>query len=255
MEQNTQKYIGSTVVVIVLVVALGVFLLKNKEVNSPASNTDIEMKDDMNPDAETPDKNTTIAPDKTEVNSSGVNMPSNLTKEQQNLLTELKKTADASDFEAFALVLEQVYKNQWSGIEDFRKIESEFYVYATDTYWKKGDLENSLKVSTIVYGKVPEAWRFRYLRIVTLEKYGRNALNAGDLKTAENYAMQILQMMFRPEGANLLADVYISKIRTNIKDGNTNLAKQNLDFISGFEASQDRRDRLNELKTEIEGMK
>ena len=122
------------------------------------------------------------------------------------------------------------------------------YVYATDEYWKKGDLANSLRVSTIVYNQVPEAWRFRYLRIITLEKYGRNAFNSGDLKTAENYANQILQMMFRPEGADLLADIYISKINTNIKDGNTTLAKQNFNFIRDYEISANRREILNELK-------
>ncbi|MEK7069216.1 MAG: hypothetical protein AAB945_00275, partial [Patescibacteria group bacterium] len=92
---------------------------------------------------------------------------------------------------------------------------------------------------------------FRYLRIVTLHKYGRNAFDVGDLKTAEDYANQILQMMFRPEGANLLADVYIKKIETNVKDGNTNLAKQNLDFIWDYEVSADRRTILEDLKKQL----
>ena len=89
------------------------------------------------------------------------------------------------------------------------------------------------------------------MRIITLEKYGRNALNKGDLQTAENYANQILQMMFRPEGADLLADIYISKINTNIKDGNVSLAKQNLNFIWDYEVSTDRREILNDFKKQL----
>lgn len=241
MNPNAQKYIS--LIVVILVVVLGVFLLKNKKANSPAPS----------PSIATPSVGSSIGPSPSAAipGNTPSNTPGALTEEQQDLLAKLQKSADARDFESFASALEEVYKNQWSGIKEFTKAESDFYVYATDTYWAKGDLENSLKVSTIVYGKVPEAWRFRYLRIVSLEKYGRNAFNAGDLKTAENYANQILQMMYRPEGANLLADVYISKIKTDIKSGNTALAKQNIGFVRDFEVSQDRRDALNDLSKQL----
>lgn len=242
---NKQKYISFIIIIIVII--LGVYLIWNgKKVDAPADTTNVEIKDNINIPVDV------VSP----VDDSGTNpttdaTQTNLTKEQQNLLTKLQKNVDARDFESFANTLLEVYKKEWSGIEEFKKAESELYVYATDTYWVKGDLVNSLKVSTIVYDKVPEAWRFRYLRIVTLEKYGRNAFGVGDLSTAENYANQILQMMFRPEGTNLLADIYISKINTNIKDGNITLAKQNLGFIWDYEVSADRRTILTDLKTQL----
>lgn len=237
--QNTQKYISF--IVIILAIVVGVFLFKGKSVNAPAGG--VEMPD--NTIVKTPD---TAVPVKIVEDSSS---KSTLTAEQKDLLAKLQKTVDTRDYEAFAVVLEQVYKNQWGEKEAFKKAESDFYVYTTDKYWTKGDLANALKFSTIVFNKVPEAWRFRYLRIVTLHKYGRNAFDVGDLKTAEDYANQILQMMFRPEGANLLADVYIKKIETNVKDGNTNLAKQNLDFIWDYEVSADRRTILEDLKKQL----
>ena len=239
MNPNTQKYISF--IVIILAIIVGVFLFKGKSVNAPAGG--VEMSD--NTIVKTPD---TAVPEKPVKDSPS---QSTLTALQKDLLVKLQKTVDARDYEAFAVVLEQVYKNQWGEKEEFKKAESDFYVYTTDKYWVKGDLANALKFSTIVYNKVPEAWRFRYLRIVTLEKYGRNAFDVGDLKTAEDYANQILQMMFRPEGANLIADVYISKIKTNIKDGNINLAKQNLGFIWDYEVSTDRRVTLEDLKKQL----
>jgi hypothetical protein len=232
---NIRKYISF--IVIILAVVLVIFLvLKGKKADAPiVDNT--EVKDNV-----TNPRDTTKPITDTK--------PSNLTEAQKVLLTELQASVNARDFGTFADLLQKVYKNQWTQ-KEFVKVESDMYVYATDTYWVKGDLANSLRFSTLVFNKVPEAWRFRYLRIVTLEKYGRNALNAGDLKTAENYANQILQMMYRPEGANLLADIYISKINTNIKDGNTTLAKQNYAYIKDYEVSQDRRDTLNNLKKQL----
>ncbi len=259
MEQNKQKYIG--VVIIILVVILGAFfVLKGKKANAPAApviapiagtgvDTGVEIKDTVNAEVSPSIPVTKEKP--AEIKPIVDNTPSNLTPEQKDLLAKLQKTVNARDFPAFSSALLDVYKNKWGDVKEFTKAESELYVYATDTYWAKGDLENSLKVSTLVYNKAPEAWRFRYLRIITLEKYGRNALNKEDLKTAESYANQILQMTFRPEGANLLADVYISKIKANIKDGNTALAKQNLDFIWDYEVSQDRRDALTALKKQV----
>ena len=238
MNQNKQKYISF--IVVILIIISGVFLLKSKSVIAPVDNIEVEIPDDV---VSVPDKPAEIKPNTN-------NTQSNLTTEQKDLLTKLKKTVDNRDFESFASLLQEVYKNGWMN-QEFTALESQLYVYATDKYWVKGDLANSLRVSTIVYDKVPEAWRFRYIRILTLEKYGRDAFNAGDLNSAESYANKILQMMFRPEGANLLADVYISKIRTNIKNGNTTLAQQNLGFIWDFEISQDRRDILTDLKTQL----
>lgn len=259
MEQNKQKYIGFIVVIIILLFVLGVFWVsKSKKADIPVIDIPTgEIKDvvgEQKGENTIPNVSSTTSGVKekpTEIKPVVDNTPSTLTTAQKELLAKLQKTVDDRDFGSFADTLLDVYKNKWSEVKEFTKAESELYVYATNTYWAKGDLENSLKTSTLVYNKVPEAWRFRYLRILTLEKYGRNALSGGDLQTAENYANQILQMMYRPEGANLLADVYISKIKTNIKDGNTVLAKQNLDFVWDYEVSQDRRDTLTSFKKQL----
>lgn len=234
IKENIRKYGGF--VVLVLVIVGGVFMLNRGKVEAPIDN--IEVPD--NTIGETPD----TKPDPTPA-------VDGLTKEQETLRSKLKASVDARDFETFANIMGEVYKNQWGGKKEFSSLESELYVFATNEYWVKGDLAKALEVSTTVYNKAPEGWRFRYLRIVVLEKYGRNALNAGDLNKAEEYANTILQMMFRPEGANLLADVYISRINKNIKDQDLNSAKQNLGFIWDFEVSADRRTTLESLKTQL----
>ncbi len=240
--QNTQKYIGF--IVIILVIVAGVFLLKSNKVDAPADITDAEIKDTTIVDTSDTTGEDTVMDEPEDTTES------NLTTEQKALLAKLQKTVDDKDFESFAVLLLEVYKNQWTS-KEFTAVESQMYVYATNEYWVKGDLENSLKVSTIVYDKIAEAWRFRYLRIITLEKYGRNAFDAGDLQTAEDYANQILQMMYRPEGANLMADIYIAKINIDIEEGNIELAKQNLGFVWDYEVSEARRDTLTDLKTQL----
>ncbi|PIR68867.1 hypothetical protein COU48_01730 [Candidatus Nomurabacteria bacterium CG10_big_fil_rev_8_21_14_0_10_03_31_7] len=250
MNQNKQKYISFAI--IILVIALGTFFVLNgKKVDAPVDTTGIEVKDNVSSETEVPNEDVVPVPDKTDVKPNTNNTQTNLTKEQQDLLVRLQKSVNARDYESFSDALLEVYKNQWTNVADFIKLESNLYVYTYDTYYMKGDLENSLKYSSIVFYKVPEAWRFRYLRIMTLEKYGRNAFAVNDLNSAEGYAKQILQMTFRLEGTNLLADVYISKINTNIKDGNTALAKQNLGFIWDYEVSADRRTTLTTLKTQL----
>lgn len=171
--------------------------------------------------------------------------------EKDKTLAKLRESMGKEDYSSFGDALEVVYRNKWQNEESFALTESAFYVFATDKYYEKGNYDKTVEVSTIVYRKVPEAWRFRYLRIRALEALGRKQFNIGDLDSAEKYAQQILQMMFRVEGANLMADVYISRIKTNLKDGNKNLAKQNLGYIWDYEISQDRRDTLTELKKQI----
>ncbi len=247
MDPNKQKYISFIVIIIVIILAVFLFL-KGKKVNAPADDMGVEIQDSVIPKEEGSKAsflNETENPDEEGSKASF------LTTEQNTLLAKLQKSVDARDFESFASFLQEVYKNQWDNIKELIKAESDMYVYATDIYFVKGDLENSLKISTIVYNKVPQAWRFRYLRIVTLEKYGRKAFESKDLVQAEKYANTILQMMFRPEGANLLADVYISRIATNIKDGKMDMAKQNLNFIWDYEVDAGRRDILNEFKRQI----
>lgn len=172
--------------------------------------------------------------------------------EKEKLLTDLKSTADKEDYKTFAKYLEIVFEKGWDKEKDFQLVESEFYMKATTEYFDKGNLDKALEVSTIVFYEAPQGWRFRYLRIRTLEKFGRNAFDAGDLSVAENYATKILSMMYRPEGANLLADIYIEKIETNLAAGDKKSALKNLNYIWDFETSQDRRDKLTQLKNQID---
>jgi hypothetical protein len=171
--------------------------------------------------------------------------------EKEKLLAEMKTAVANEDYSAFSDILATVYKNQWENNKDFVAPESSLYVTAWDKYYLTGKYDKALEVSTIVYEKNVSAWRFRYLRIKTLESMGRDAFKKGDLVTAEADAGKILHMMFRLEGTNLLADIYIQKIQNNLKDNNIELAKQNLVFIWDYEVSQDRRDILNNLKTQL----
>lgn len=182
----------------------------------------------------------------------GINKPATedlLTK--ANLLIALKNAAVKEDYQNFAKYLKMVYQNLWENDQDFLSIESAAYVKAT-SYFEKGEINKALEIADIVYNEVPQGWRFRYLRIVCLEKIGRNALNQNDLAKAEEYATKILQMMYRPEGVNLLADVYIKKIETSLVAGDKKSAFKNLNYIWDFEVSQDRRDKLTQLKNQIE---
>lgn len=172
-----------------------------------------------------------------------------MTKEQ--LLLSLKSAAEAEDYLAFARHLKTVYEKGWNKEKDFESVESSAYVKADQTYFIPGNFQKTLEVSTIVYNEVPQGWRFQYLRVLALEKLGRMALEQNDLQSAENYATAILKMTFRPEGANLLADVYIQKIEESLKAGNLEDAQNQYTFIKDFEVSNDRRTRLEELKSQI----
>lgn len=170
---------------------------------------------------------------------------------KDGLLSVIKNTGEQEDYENFAKYLKMVYERLWDKEEDFAKTESETYMKVTENYFDKGDIEKALEISSIVYDEVPQGWRFRYLRIRCLEKLGRDAFDQGDLAKAEEYAMKILQMIYRPEGANLLADIYIKKIEENLANNDKTSALNNLDYIWDYEISQDRRDKLTKLKNRI----
>lgn len=220
--------IGGTVIVIV---AIGMFILSKQNKSISNSATPVTSQN-------TPTTNFT-----------------NISGNKDKLLTSLKSSVDAENYTAFGDKLNEVYKNSWQNDKDFQTLESALYVTATKKYFDTGNYTKALEVSTIVYKKISEPWRFRYLRIRTLEKLGRIAFNKGDLKTAEAYANQILQMIFRLEGTNLLADIYIQRIENNLKNNNISLAKKNLDFIWDYEVSQDRRTTLNNLKIKLDALK
>jgi len=173
------------------------------------------------------------------------------TTTKEGLLSALDKYGKAEDFENFAKYLKIVYQNQWDNDESLGKKESEIYMAVTTKYFDTGNIDEALRISSIVFKEVPQGWRFRYLKIRCLEKMGRDAYNANDLVNAEKYAMDILQMMYRPEGANLLADVYIKKIEDNLLKGDKASAEYNIWYVWDYEVDQDRRDKLTELKQTI----
>jgi len=173
------------------------------------------------------------------------------TTTKEGLLTALDMSGKEEDFESFAKYLKIVYQNQWDKDQDLEKKESDTYMLATTKYFDAGNIDEALRISSIVFNEVPQGWRFRYLRIRCLEKMGRDAYNSNDLINAEKYAMDILQMMYRPEGANLLADVYIKKIEDNLLKGDKASAEYNIWYIWDYEVDQDRRDKLTELKQTI----
>jgi len=167
------------------------------------------------------------------------------------LLETIKNTGEQEDYENFAKYLKTVYQKQWDKEEDFTKAESEIYMKVTEKYFDKGEVNKALEISDMVYKEVPQGWRFRYLRIRCLEKLGREAFEQGNLEKAEEYAMTILHMMYRSEGANLLADIYIQKIEANLASNDKASALNNLNYIWDYEVSQDRRDKLTEFKEQI----
>jgi len=170
---------------------------------------------------------------------------------KEGLLSALKEAGEKEDYQGFTEYLKMVYQKQWDKEEDFTKAESEIYMNVTENYFDKGDVNKALEISDMVYKEVSQGWRFRYLMIRCLEKLGREALEQGNLEKAEEFAMRILQMMYRLEGANLLADIYIQKIEADLAANNKTSALNNLDYIWDYEVSQDRRDRLVELKEQI----
>ena len=171
---------------------------------------------------------------------------------KDEMLVSLRTASEAEDYTKFAEILREVYNKEWGADPDFTKVESAIYMQAVNKYYYPGNYSKSLEVSTTVYNQVPAGWRFRYLRIISLERLGRAALEAGDLVTAEARAMDILLMMYRPECANLLADIYIQKIEANLAAGDKASAQNNLIFIWDFEVSPDRRTKLEELYKRVQ---
>ena len=213
---------------IVLVVGAGFFLLQQqpKEVTEPKNGGQID--------------------------ENGTKNVQDLTKEE--LLLSLKEAAEADDYALFAKYLKAADEQGWYKEADFQKVESAAYIKADQTYFIPGDYNKTLEVSTLVYNAVPQGWRFLYLRVLALEKLGRLDLEGNDLEGAKEYALTILRMVFRTEGANLLADVYIEKIEGSLEAQNKTEAQEFLDYIWDFEVSEERREQLIELKEQIKGL-
>ncbi|MBU2542897.1 hypothetical protein KJ785_05050 [Patescibacteria group bacterium] len=173
---------------------------------------------------------------------------------KQLLLTSLSTNIEQENYVAFANDLELVYQNQWEGEKSFDQVESKAYMAVTEKYFDTGDIDKALEIADIVYEKVSSGWRFKYLKIRCLEKKGRDAFVSGDLDLAEKYSFEMLSMEFRPEGVNLLGDVYIERIKIAIKDEDKALAESRLGFIWDYEVSQDRRETLIELSETVKKM-
>ncbi|MFZ2390803.1 MAG: hypothetical protein WAW15_03225 [Minisyncoccales bacterium] len=176
------------------------------------------------------------------------NVPTFDSSTKEGILSAMDYYGKLEDFDNFSKYLKVMYQNQWDKDPNLEKKESEIYMDVTTKYFDINNINEALRISTIVYNEVSQGWRFRYLRIRCLEKIGRDAYIQNDLVKAEEYAMKILQMMFRLEGSDLLADVYIKKIEDNLAKEDKMAAANNLNFIWDYEVSQDRRDRLTELK-------
>lgn len=170
---------------------------------------------------------------------------------KEDLEQRLNEAKEKDDYNSFADAIEIVYEKGWEADEDLLKIESEMYTKGNG-YFDNNEIDKAYEMANIIYEKAFSSWRFRYLKIRCLEKYGRDEFEKDDYNKAEEYAMRILQIQFRPEGANLLGDVYIKKIEINLLAGDKKVAQNNLNFIWDYEVDESRRNRLTELKDEIE---
>lgn len=172
---------------------------------------------------------------------------------KEDIEQRLNEAKEKNDYQSFADALGVMYEKGFDSDESLVKIESEMYIKGTG-YFESGEIGKALEMADVIFSKAFSSWRFKYLKIRCLEKYGRDEFEKGNYDKAEEYAMKILQIEFRPEGANLLGDIYIKKIEALIIAGDKQSAQNSLNTIWDYEVDQSRRDRLNELKTEIEGM-
>lgn len=174
--------------------------------------------------------------------------------DRATLLAKITEAGQKEDYSNFANALKEVYKRAWEKEADFENVERSTYIFVDTNYFVAGKLDRALEITTIVYNQVPSGWRFFYLRVLVLEKFGRDAFNVGDLVTAEKRALDILTMGFRLEGTNLLADVYIKKIENDITAKDKNSALNDYKFIKDFEVGDDRRAKLDSLYQQIQKM-
>src|SRR3989338_4946465 len=181
---------------------------------------------------------------------------------KSDILQELKQAADAQDYEKFAANLKIAYDKDWvheitetneagQGRNEFVNVESALYIKETERF-HTGEVEHTLEVGTIIHKAVPASWRFRYLRTRSMEKLGRDALQVGDLAKAEDYAKQILTIMYDAQGANLLADVYFKKLEADIAAKNKEQAVNDLNFIAQYQLTAEKQTVLNQLKLQVD---
>jgi len=170
---------------------------------------------------------------------------------KEDLEQRLNEAKEKDDYQSFADALGTVYEKGLEGDEDLLKIESEMYIKGTG-YFDNSKIDKAYEMADIIYDKAFSSWRFRYLKIRCLEKYGRDEFEKGNYDKAEEYAMKILSIEFRFEGANLLCDVYVKKIEANLSSGDKEAALNNLNIIWDYEVDESHRNKLIELKDKIE---
>lgn len=173
-----------------------------------------------------------------------------LDEQKAALLSAINDAGEKEDYERLGDVLKEAYAQKYMTEKEFSEAESRAYVKATAIF-DKGDTQRALDIGTSVYNKVPEGWRFRYLRVRALERFGREALAKSDLDAAEKHAQTMLSMMFRPEGAELMADIYIVRINNALKADDMVSARTLYSFIKDYELSAGTKQKLDELAKQI----
>jgi len=170
---------------------------------------------------------------------------------QLALAKQLRQAIDAKNFADFTTALRTVYDKRLDTAEAFKALESEMYVYVTENYFVKKNYNESLRLANIVFDKVFESWRFSYMKIVSLKGLGDIEFAKGNLDKADSYAMDILAIEFRPEGADLHAQVNIAKAKIAKAAGKIDEAKALLNDALKYELTADRKAEANKLLSEL----
>lgn len=126
------------------------------------------------------------------------------------------------------------------------KTESALYVKGTE-YFEEGLTDQAYKMANTIHSKVFESWRFKYLKIRCLERYGNQALEKKDYAKAKDYAQQILQIEYRPEGANLMAKIAIQEAQAALKKNDQAAARAALMVTSEMEIDPAFRKQIDEM--------
>ncbi len=166
------------------------------------------------------------------------------------MIADLTAALKAEKYDAFADLLAQIYQRGLQGDQDFTKIESQLYVKGTE-YFTEGLTDQAYKMANTVFAKVFESWRFKYLKIRCLERYGQLALDKKDYAQAKDYARQILTIEFRPEGADLTAKIAIQEAQAALQKKDMTAAKAALAPTIDLEINPDLRKQVDELAKKI----
>lgn len=171
--------------------------------------------------------------------------------EETKIYEKFKNAIDSNDFKKVGELLAVLYEKGWINKKEFNDLEKEIYVKVDKNYFIPGNFEKSLEITRIIYEQARLSDRFRYLFILSLEALGKKALLEKNYSKAEEYATRILQIMYRPEGVNLLADIYLEKIQNKLKSGDKNGAMNDWNFIMRFELTDEKKKKLLPLENKL----